>query len=85
LKKPAIVRDQEIETIQKWLGHFDHEYIQTEKLERGSLVQLNSGPFMGQEALLVDYGQNKAVIRLKSVGLQLSVSLNQNEILHTKS
>ena len=85
LKKPAIVRDQEIETIQKWLGHFDHEYIQIEKLERGSLVQLNSGPFMGQEALLVDYGQNKAVIRLKNVGLQLSVSLNDNEILPLKS
>ena len=85
LKKPAIVRDQEIETIQKWLGHFDHEYIQIEKLERGSLVQLKSGPFMGQEALLVDYRQNKAVIRLKSAGLQLSVSLNQNEILPLKA
>ena len=85
LKKPAVVRAEEIEAIQKWLGHIDHEYIQVEKLERGSLVQLNSGPFMGQKALLVDYGRNKAVIRLKSVGLQLTVKLKENEILPLKA
>ena len=85
LKRPAVVRTEEIEAIQKWLGHFDHEYIQVEKIERGSLVQLNSGPFMGEKALLVDYGQNKAVIRLKSVGLQLTVKLRENEILPVKS
>lgn len=85
LKKPAVVRTKEIEAIQKWLGHFDHEYIQVEKFERDSLVQLNSGPFMGQKALLVDYGRNKAVIRLKSVGLQLTVKLKENEILPLKA
>lgn len=85
LGKPAVVRTEEIEAIQKWLGHFDHEQIQLEKLERGSLMQLNSGPFMGQKALLVDYGQNKAVIRLKSVGLQLTVKLKDNEILPLKA
>ena len=79
--KPAVVRTKEVEVIQKWLGHFDHEQIQLEKLERGSLVKLNSGPFMGQKALLVDYGQNKAVVRLKNVGLQLTVKLKENEIL----
>jgi transcription antitermination factor NusG len=85
LRKPAVVRTEEIEAIQKWLGHFDHEYIQVEKFEKGSLVQLKSGPFMEQKALLVDYGQNKAVIRLKSVGLQLTVKLKENEILPLKS
>jgi transcription antitermination factor NusG len=85
LNKPAVVRTSEIDTIQKWLGHFDHEFIQVEQIERGSLVQLNSGPFMGQKALLIDYGQNKAVIRLKSVGLQLSVNLIGNEILPLKN
>ena len=85
LNKPAVVKSEEIETIQKWLGHFDHEEIQLEKLQRGSLVKLNSGPFMGQKALLVDYGQNKAVIRLKSFGLQLSVNLIGNEILPLKN
>ena len=85
LKKSAVVRTEEIEAIQKWLGHFDHEQIHLEKLERGSLVKLNSGPFMGQKALLIDYGQNKAVIRLKSVGLQLTVRLKENEILQLKA
>ena len=85
LDKPAVVRAIEIEAIQRWLGHFDHEQIQLEKLERGSLVKLNNGPFMGQKALLVDYRQNKAVVRLKSFGLQLSVSLKENEIISFKA
>ena len=85
LEKPAVVRTEEIEVIKKWLGHFNHEQIQLEKLERGSLVKLNSGPFMGQEALLVDYGQKKAVIRLKSVDLQLTVNLKENDIQQLKA
>jgi transcription antitermination factor NusG len=85
LNKPAVVRSEEIEAIQKCLGYFDHEQIQPEKLEGGSLVKLNNGPFMGQKALLVDYGQNNAIIRLKGVGFQLSVNLIGNEILPLKN
>lgn len=56
LNKLVLVRTTKIESIRKWLIHFEHEFIQVEQKERGFLVQLNISPFIEQKALLIDYG-----------------------------
>ena len=81
LNKPARVRSAEIEAIKKYLGHFDHENLQIEEIALGSYVRITSGQFMNQEAILIDKKRNRALVQLKELGLQLSLDLQNNELL----
>ena len=81
LRKPAVVRPVEIEAIQKWLGHYDHDSLEVEDITPGTLVRITSGQFMNEEAILLDQSRNKAVVQLKELGIQLSLDLHNNELL----
>ena len=81
LRRPAVVREQEIEAIQKWLGHYDHESLEIETITPGSYVRITSGQFMNEEAVLLNQTRSKAVVQLKELGIQLSLDLSQNELL----
>jgi transcription antitermination factor NusG len=81
LGKPAKVLDFEIKIIQKWLGHYDHECLQIEDISPGSLVRITAGQFMNEEAILLDQKRNKALVQLKEVGIQLSLDLQNNDLL----
>ena len=81
LRNLAKVRPEEIETIQKWLGHCDHEELQIEKIDLGSHVRIISGQFLNLEAILLDRKRNKALVQLTELGIQLSLNLKNNEII----
>ena len=81
LRKPAVVRPVEIEAIQKWLGHYDHDSLEVEDIRPGSLIRITSGQFMNEEAILLDQTRNKAIVQLKELGIQLSLDLNNNNLL----
>ena len=81
LRKPALVRSAEIETIQKWLGHYNHDSLEVEDITPGTLVRITSGQFMNKEAILLDQSRNKVVVQLKELGIQLSMDLHNNELL----
>ena len=48
LRRPAQVRQAEINTIQKWLGEYNHEDIDISHIQTGALVRIDSGPFTGE-------------------------------------
>jgi transcription antitermination factor NusG len=81
LRRPAIVRESEIYTIQKWLGEYDHEDIDISEIMPGDFVRITSGQFSGEEAVLLDRRSHKAVVQLKQLGLQLTLSLSNNDLL----
>ncbi len=81
LRRPAIVREEEIQTIQKWLGEYDHEDIDISEIMPGDFVRITSGQFSGEEAVLLDHRSHKAVVLLKQLGLQLTLSLSNNDLL----
>lgn len=81
LKRPAVVRDAEIKTIKKWLGSFDHQDIDISMIMPGDFVRITSGQFSGEEAVLLDRSNQRAVVQLKEIGLQLSLSLSNNDLL----
>jgi len=81
LRRPAIVREEEIHTIQKWLGEYDHEDIDISDIKPGDYVRITSGQFSGEEAVLLDRSTHKAVVQLKELGIQLSLSLSNNDLL----
>ena len=81
LRRPAVVREEEIAAIQKWLGHYAHDALQIEEITPGSYVRITSGQFMNEEAILLNQSRSKAVVQLKELGIQLSLDLTQNELL----
>ena len=81
LRRPAVVRKEEIDTIQKWLGHYNHSDIDLSDILPGDYVRITSGPFSGEQAVLLDKTNKKAVVKLKELGLQLSLSLSNSDLL----
>ena len=80
LRRPAVVREQEIATIQKWLGQYGHDRIQVNVSTPGTYVRITSGKFMNEEGVLLDISGSKALVQLKEMGIQLSLDLSQNEL-----
>jgi len=80
LRRPAVVREEEIATIQKWMGHYDHERLKVTDITPGTFVAITSGKFMNEEGILIDTSNSKALVQLKELGIQLSLDLTQNEL-----
>ena len=71
LGKPAVVRDEEINAIKKWLATPDKYEISVASLQVGDKVVLDSGPFKAQEALVQQVNKNDYVLVLESIGCVL--------------
>ena len=71
LGKPAIVRDEEINAIKKWLSTPDQYEISVSSLQVGDKVVLESGPFKSQEALVQQVNKNDYILVLESMGFVL--------------
>jgi transcriptional antiterminator RfaH len=80
LRRPAIVRKEEIAAIQKWMGHYNHDRLKVTDIAPGSYVRITSGKFMNEEGILLDTSNSKALVQLKELGIQLSLDLAQNEL-----
>ena len=81
LRRPAQVRQVEINIIQKWLGDYNHEDIDITDITPGDFVRITTGQFSGEEAVLLDRTHHKAIVQLKELGVQLSLSLSNNDLL----
>lgn len=79
LRRPAVVREQEIATIQKWLGHYDHERLKVTDITPGTYVRITSSKFMNEEGTLLYTCNSRALVQFKELGIQLSLDLTQNE------
>ena len=82
--RPAQVRQVEINTIQKWLGEYDHNDIDISDIQLGDYVYIDSGQFSGKEAVLLDRTNNRAIVQLKELRIQLSLSLSNNDLIALK-
>lgn len=81
LRRPAIVRQSEIATIQKWLGEHKHEDIDISQIMPGDYLRITSGQFSGEEAILLDRRKSKVIVQLKEIGIELSLSLSNNDLM----
>lgn len=75
LGKPAIVRDEEIQTIKKWLDGSQVNQITIEQYQVGDRVKVASGPFSSQEAIIQEVNKTHFVLVLESLGCVLKMSL----------
>jgi|SRR5687767_8803174 transcription antitermination factor NusG len=73
-KRPVIVREKEIEAIQRVLGA-DTEVWTEEYFPEGAIVKVASGPFAGIEGVVVKKNNNSRLI-IKVEGLMKAFSFN---------
>jgi transcription antitermination factor NusG len=75
LGKPAIVRNEEINTIKQWLEKPNASSIDVSPYKKGDKVKLDSGPFLNQEATVKEVNKTHCVLVLESLGCVLKMDL----------
>jgi transcription antitermination factor NusG len=81
-KKPATVRDEEIETIQKFLNEFDDvELMSGESIVENQLVQVTRGVLMNYRGIVLNLQGNKARVYINSMGVYLCATFEVNQLM----
>ena len=81
-KKPAIIREAEIEEIKKYLGlsTASIQIIDMTNLPVQTKVEINQGLFMGRRGEVIKSGKNNVFVRLESLNMMMIVEFKVNEI-----
>ena len=75
LGKPAVVRNEEIEVIKKWLNTSDVIDVAISSYQVGDSIQLESGPFSAQTATIQEMTNTHYVLVLESLGCVLKMKI----------
>lgn len=78
--KPAIIKEEEIGTIKRFLNEYEHVEAEPVQLLPNQRVKIMSGVLMDEEGVVVHSDKNKVQIVLESLGFKLTAKLNRNEI-----
>jgi transcription antitermination factor NusG len=85
LKKPAVIRDEEIELIKDFLN--EHTNVSLEKIDMSvnDLVRIVKGPLMEYKGKLIEINNNKVKVKLPSLGFMMIVEVEKSAIEIYKS
>ena len=81
LRKPAVVREDEIQSIKQWMGEANHEDITIESSPLGSRVRLSGGPLMGKRGTVKELRGTQAIIVLEQLGIQVRINAQQTPFI----
>lgn len=80
LGKPAVIRDEEIDTIRKFLNEFTEVQVENISLEADSRVRIRSGVLMNYEGIVLEIYGSRAIVKIDSLGLQLSAQFDKKNL-----
>lgn len=82
LKKPAIIRDVEIEAIRKYLGQSNTtiQVVDMANLPPQTKVEINQGLFMGQKGEVVKASKKSVYVKLESINMMMIVEFKTSEV-----
>src|SRR5690606_1165057 len=80
LGKPAIIKDEEIETIRKFLNEFESVEVVEGILPQNAMVKVKQGVFMDFKGMVLEVKGNKARVRIESMGIQLSATFEKKNL-----
>lgn len=75
LGKPAIVRDEEIETLRSWLEGNQYDEVQVHSLTPGEKVQIHNGAFKGRNGVIKEVGKREVKMVLESLNVVVTTKL----------
>lgn len=80
LRAPVVIRNEEIAAIRAFLE--EHPCAESVALELGpgDLARIKAGPFSGESGVVLEKRGSKAVLQLKSLGLELKAEVSVNKL-----
>ena len=79
LGKPAIVREEEIETLQSWLLNGAGK-LQVQQLQQGAKITIKEGVFSGMDAVVKEHRGKKVQLVLESLGIVVIMDVQSEKI-----
>ena len=75
LKKPSVIRNEEIEAIQEFLNEHNDVKAVAKSLDKGQKVTVKSGALQGQDGIVKEIRGSKVVLELQRLGYVLSAEV----------
>jgi transcription antitermination factor NusG len=82
-KKPAIVKDFEIDNIKKFLGEYEHVEIVPIEIQPNDTVRIVSGAFMDMEGKVMQQLGQFVEVEIKSLGFKLIAKVEKSRLIKT--
>ncbi|PWT73099.1 MAG: antitermination protein NusG [Bacteroidetes bacterium] len=80
LKKPAIIRDDEIALIKKFLGEYENVQLEKITVQNGETVRVTNGALRGQEGIVMSASGKMVKVKLPSLGFMMMAEVNSSDI-----
>lgn len=80
LGRPAVVRDEEIEAIRRFMNEFQEVELRPLTLTEGARVRVRNGVMMDAEGVVIRVVNNRAVVHLESLGYELVAQFERNNL-----
>lgn len=80
LGKPAQIRDEEIDTIRKFLNEFSDVQVAQKGFTVSSEVRVKQGVLMNYKGIVIEVLGNRAVVKIDTLDLQLSAHFDKNNL-----
>lgn len=80
LGKPAVVKTEEIRTIQKFLNEYKDIQLERVRVSPADTIQVISGPLLNREGTVVEVYQKKVKVILPSLGYAMVAELDKSSI-----
>lgn len=80
LGKPAVIREQEIDLIKRFLGDYENVETQQIDLSEGQRVRIKTGVLTNKEGLVVRIEHNRAFVYIESIGIELTAQFEKKNL-----
>jgi transcription antitermination factor NusG len=80
LGKPARIRENEIDTIRRFLHEFEDIEVTENNMAVNKAVQVKQGVLMNYRGIVLELNGNKAKVRIESMGIQLSAYFDKKNL-----
>ena len=80
LGKPAKIKDEEIDTIRKFLNEFNDVEVVERSMQVAAEVRIKQGVLMNYHGMVLELHGNRALVRIDSMGLQLSAVFDKKNL-----
>lgn len=77
---PGHIREEEINTIRKFLHEFENVSVEKKDLHLNSKVRIRQGVLMNYEGMIVEVNGNRIVVKIDSLDLQLSALFDKRNL-----
>jgi transcription antitermination factor NusG len=81
MKKPAIIPDNEIETVKKFLSGYKNVQLEKMQIAEKDSVQIISGPLMNMNGTVLNVKHRTVTIMLPSLGIALTADVDKENIV----